>query len=174
MRALLPVERQALSARLFSEWDAAHFHIELTDVSLRGGGHIEGRVHRDGPWRSGDLRVTVRCLETWRSTPPPPRLTPPLRRDAPPFWRIDTLWEATRALDALGDRNWIAFAFAVPPGLPTAVEARSVAWRYEIEARRVLRFRPDERAVAIPLGFRSLLPGPARTLGRRELAAIEG
>jgi hypothetical protein len=35
-----------------------------------------------------------------------------------------------------------------------------VAWRYEIEARRPLRLRPDERAIAVPLGYRAMLLEP--------------
>jgi hypothetical protein len=38
--------------------------------------------------------------------------------------------------------------------------ARSVAWRYEVEARRPLRLRPDERAIAVPLRFRAMLLDP--------------
>jgi len=63
-------------------------------------------------------------------------------------------------LDGLADAHWAGFAFTLPADLPTAVEARSVAWRYEIEARRPLRLRPDERALAVPIGYRAMLLEP--------------
>ena len=39
------------------------------------------------------------------------------------------------------------------PMAAPAVEARSIAWRYEIEVRRSVRFGPDDRAVITPLGY---------------------
>ena len=77
-----------------------------------------------------------------------------------PRWHERTLWSQELVLDGLAEAHWAAFEFALPPDLPPAVEARSVAWRYEIQARRPLRLRPDERAIAVPLGFRAMLLEP--------------
>ena len=77
-----------------------------------------------------------------------------------PRWHERTLWSHELVLDGLADAHWAGFEFTLPADLPPAVEARSVAWRYEIEARRPLRLRPDERAIAVPLGYRAMLLEP--------------
>jgi hypothetical protein len=51
--------------RFIAHWDARHFHIELNDAVLHGGGRIAGRVHRHGPrgrGRDGDRRALQRVL----------------------------------------------------------------------------------------------------------------
>ena len=55
--------------------------------------------------------------------------------------------------NGLFDQRWIAFTFDYPEHLPPAVEANSIAWRYEVEVSRPTRFSMQERAVATPIGF---------------------
>lgn len=132
----------AWADRLVRNWDANHFHIELSDALLRGGGRIAGRVHRDAAWRSGAMRVVVRCSECWRSDGLPHGM---------PQWRASPLWEAEQQLEIDRSAAWARFAFDLPEGLPPAVEARSIAWRYEVVARRRVRHWFDETAALTPL-----------------------
>ena len=136
---------------------------------LVGGGTIAGRVHRDRELAAGPIVVRARCIEAWREAPPRVPIVPANRSMRMPRWHERTLWSEEVVLDGLADAHWAAFAFTLPPELPPAVEARSVAWRYEIEARRPLRLRPDERAIAVPLGYRAMLlePGPAGAAAAR-------
>jgi hypothetical protein len=129
--------------RLFSSWDARHFHIELVDAQLQGGGRIAGRVHRDGSWPPGRIEVRARCLECWRWTPMSERGTPQ--------WHESCLWEAQCPLPVDPDAGWAAFRFELPDDLPPAVEARSIAWRYELVAQRNVRHWFDETAALTPL-----------------------
>ena len=62
------------------------------------------------------------------------------------------MWLAARG-EPLDADNWRGFSFELPDWLPPAIEARSIAWRYEVEVRRTVRLAPDERAVLTPLGF---------------------
>ena len=41
--------------RPLMSWDARHFHIELSDARLEGGGQLVGRVHRHGDWPPGEI-----------------------------------------------------------------------------------------------------------------------
>ena len=51
--------------RVIASFPARHFHIELAEAVLEGGGRIQGRVHvADGATR--EVEVTVRCEEWWR------------------------------------------------------------------------------------------------------------
>ena len=63
-------------------------------------------------------------------------------------------------LESLDDAHWRGFSFELPDGLPPAVEARSIAWRYEVEARRSVRFGPDDRALITPLASVNVLASP--------------
>jgi hypothetical protein len=153
-------ERFALDDRLIASFAARHFHIELHSVLLQGGGHIEGRVHRDGDWPAGGLTVSARCLEAWRVARQPPPLVVRARGGPPHRWREETLWDEAIELEGLDDANWRGFRFALPDDLPPAVEARSVAWRYEVEASRPGRLYHVERAVTTPLRYRALLIRP--------------
>jgi hypothetical protein len=128
---------------LIAGWDARHFHLELGDALLHGGGRIAGRVHRHGPWCSGAIVVRGRCDECWRPGGPAAR--------AIPFWEGRTLWAAEERIDLDPDTSWAPFRFELPPGLPAAVEARTIAWRYELRASRRRRHRPDETAALTPL-----------------------
>jgi hypothetical protein len=128
---------------LIAGWDARHFHLELREASLRGGGWITGRVHRDGSWRSNAIVVRVRCDECWRPGGPAAR--------GMPYWRGETLWGAEDVVGVDADHPWASFRFDLPPGLPPAVEARTIAWRYELRARRGRRYRPAETAALTPL-----------------------
>jgi hypothetical protein len=132
--------------RVIASFPARHFHIELADAVLEGGGRIQGRVHvADGGTRAVD--VTVRCEEWWR-------INFRFRHHRqPPLWRNESLWQDELAVECEADRRWHPFAFTIPPGLPTAVEGHIVCWRYEIEARRAVRVGPAERAVVTPLRF---------------------
>ena len=132
--------------RVIASFPARHFHIELADAVLEGGGRIQGRVHvADGATRQ--VEVTVRCDEWWR-------INFRFRHHRqPPLWRNESLWQDELSLDCEPDRRWHPFAFTIPSGLPTAVEGHIVCWRYEIEARRAVRMGPAERAVITPLRF---------------------
>jgi hypothetical protein len=131
--------------RMIASFPARHFHIELADALLEGGGHIDGRVHVHGGVRR--LEVLARCQEIWRTNF---RIR---NHRQPPLWRGETLWSDTIAFDCDPDRTWHPFSFALPAGLPTAVEGHIISWRYEIEVRRRGRFGRLERAVATPLRF---------------------
>jgi hypothetical protein len=131
--------------RMIASFPARHFHIELADARLEGGGHIDGRVHLHGGVRR--IEVLARCQEIWRTNF---RIR---NHRQPPLWRTDTLWSDTIALDCDPDRRWQPFSFALPAALPTAVEGHIICWRYEIEVRRRGRFGRLERAVVTPLRF---------------------
>jgi hypothetical protein len=153
-------ERRALAMRLVGDYEARRFHVELSRAELAGGGVIGGRVHRDRELSPGPIVVRARCIEAWREAPPRVPLLPANRSMQLPRWHERTLWSQELVLDGLAEAHWAGFEFALPDDLPPAVEARSVAWRYEIEARRPLRLRFDERAIAVPIGYRAMLLEP--------------
>ena len=155
-------ERAALSERLVASFAGRRMHLELAHAELCGGGRIEGRVHAHRSPAAGRLVATVRCIESWRVTPRPGRWILQSRANAIPMWRQATWFEQGTELEPLGSAHWRAFAFDLPLWLPPAVEARSVAWRYEIEARRSVRFGPDDRTVITPLGYVDVTAGHAR------------
>ncbi len=132
--------------RVIASFPARHFHIELADAVLEGGGQIHGRVHvADGATRA--VEVIARCEESWR-------VNFRFRHHRqPPLWRTEPLWREELTVACEPDRRWHPFAIAIPPGLPTAVEGHIVCWRYEIEARRHARLGLAERAVVTPLRF---------------------
>jgi hypothetical protein len=160
MPLLTDAERHALALRLVGDFEARRFHVELSTAVLAGGGTIAGRVHRDRELAAGPIVVRARCMEAWREAPPRVPILPANRSMRAPRWHERTLWSEEQVLDGLSEAHWAAFSFALPPELPPAVEARAVAWRYEIEARRPLRLRPDERAIAVPIGYRAMLLEP--------------
>ncbi|MDX6618877.1 MAG: hypothetical protein QOK36_1263 [Gaiellales bacterium] len=160
MPVLSEAERHALAMRLVCDYEARRFHVEFTTAELRGGGAIAGRVHRDREFAAGPIIVRARCMEAWREAPPRVPILPATRSMRLPRWHERTLWSQEIVLDGLAEAHWAPFGFELPAGLPPAVEARAVAWRYEVEARRPLRLRPDERAIAVPLGFRAMLLEP--------------
>jgi hypothetical protein len=135
--------------RLLSGWAARHFHIELAEAQLAGGGAVRGRVHRHGSWPAGTIAVDARCLEFWRlSAPTDPRL---------PQWSHQVLWERRQPVPIDPDASWAPFRFDLPAGLPPAVEATTIAWRYELLAERDVRHWFNETAAVTPL----LHEGPA-------------
>jgi len=129
----------ARADRLLAGWEARHFHIELSEAQLEGGGALTGRVHRHGRWPPGEIVVTARCGECWRESA--------LAGHGLSLWPTSCLWEQQSRLRPNPHATWAAFAFALPPGLPPAVEASSVAWRYEVIARRAGRWFPESAAV---------------------------
>jgi hypothetical protein len=133
--------------RMIASFPARRFHIELADALLEGGGHIDGRVHVHGDRPLRRLEVLVRCQESWRTNF---RLR---NHHQPPLWRTETLWSDAIPIECDPDRRWYPFAFALPAGLPAAVEGHIICWRYEIEVRRRGRFGRLERAVVTPLRF---------------------
>jgi hypothetical protein len=129
--------------RLLSSWDARHFHIELAEADLTGGGRLGGRVHRHGAWPPGPLVVRARCLEVWRTNGPgDPRL---------PQWRHAVLWERKQPVPVDPDAHWAPFCFELPDELPPAVEGTTLAWRYEVLAERGVRHWFNETAALTPL-----------------------
>ncbi len=140
-------EATHLFDRMIASFPARHFHVELADAVLEGGGWIKGRVHVREVGDAGTVEVIVRCEEAWRTN---------FRfrnHRQPPLWHTDPLWTETQRVGHDPDRRWHPFAFAIPPGLPTAVEGYIVSWRYEIEARRPALIGPADRAVITPLRF---------------------
>jgi hypothetical protein len=150
--------------RLLPEWQARHFHIELTDAALHGGGFIAGRVHRHGSWRTGRMTVVARCFECWRSPAYPVR--------GIPQWRESKLWEAEQPLIPDPDATWAPFAIELPSRLPPAVEAPTISWRYELFAILRVRHRFAETAALTPLLHedrgRELEPASCTGASRRE------
>jgi hypothetical protein len=150
--------------RLLSDWDARHFHIELTDAALHGGGFIAGRVHRHGSWRAGRMAIVVRCNECWRSPAFPVR--------GIPQWRESKLWEAEQPLIPDPDATWAPFAIELPARLPPAVEAPTISFRYELFALLRVRHRFAETAALTPLLHedrgRELEPASCTLASRRE------
>jgi hypothetical protein len=161
--------RAALSERLVSSFDGRRIHLELTTAELHGGGRIAGRVHRDGGPAPGALVARVRCIESWRVSPRPGRWLLASRAHAIPVWRQVVVFEESAELEPLDDAHWRGFSFDLPAGLPPAVEARTLAWRYEVEARRSVRFGPDDRTVLTPLGSVGAL---ASTFSRADPGSI--
>jgi hypothetical protein len=128
---------------LIAGWDARHFHLELEDAVLRGGGWIAARVHRHGSWCSRAVEVRCCCDECWRRSRPVVC--------GMPYWHEDTLWAAEGLIELEPDAHWTPLRFDLPPDLPPAVEARTIAWRYELRARVRRNHRPDETAALTPL-----------------------
>jgi hypothetical protein len=137
---------------LIAGWDARHFHLELGDALLRGGGRVAGRVHRHGRWCATAIVVHARCDECWRPAGPAAR--------GMPYWNERTLWAAEHEIGVDPDRAWVAFCFRLPQDLPPAVEARTIAWRYELRARRRREHLPDETAALTPLLFDEHMDAP--------------
>lgn len=138
--------------RLIPDWDARHFHIEFSEAALHGGGVIAGRVHRHGAWRSGTMTIDVSCREAWR--------LPVRGAHGVPTWGGAWLWRHAATLDVDPDATWTPFSLRLPSRLPPAVEARTLAWRYEVLARRRTRHGLDETAARTPLLHEELLPIP--------------
>jgi hypothetical protein len=138
----LPTARSEAD-RLLADWDARHFHIELFDAQLQGGGRLAGRVHRHGSWPPGAIVVSACCLECWRFRPSSACGTPQ--------WHASYLWQAEHPLAIDPDAGWAAFYFELPDHLPPAVEARTIAWRYELRAERHVRHWFNETAARTPL-----------------------
>jgi hypothetical protein len=138
----LPTARSGFD-RLLADWDARHFHIELFDAQLQGGGRLAGRVHRHGCWPPGPIEVRACCLESWRFRPS--------SEGGTPQWHASYLWQTEHPLAIDPDAGWAAFCFALPGHLPPGVEARTIAWRYELRAQRHVRHWFNETAARTPL-----------------------
>jgi hypothetical protein len=138
----LPTARSGFD-RLLADWDARHFHIELFDAQLQGGGRLAGRVHRHGCWPPGPIEVRACCLESWRFRPS--------SEGGTPQWHASYLWQVEHPLAIDPDAGWAAFCFALPGHLPPGVEARTIAWRYELRAQRHVRHWFNETAARTPL-----------------------
>jgi hypothetical protein len=144
--------------RLLRNFDARHFHIELCEAELCGGGRLVGRVHRHHACPAGRLVVTARCVECWRSAPYAER--------GVPLWHEVALWEDERALRVSTDSHWARFRFELPAGLPPAVEARTIAWRYELLARGNVNRWLRETAALTPLLHEEPIDIPLFAAGR--------
>lgn len=144
-------ESGPLHDRMIARFDARHFHLELSHADVQGGGRISGRVHLDRGDPPPVVTVTSRCEEVWRID----RMSLNMKR--PPLWNYEGLWQERRELEWPLGQRWLGFDFALPAHLPPAVEASSIAWRYEVEVSRPTRFAMQERAVATPIGFEVVL-----------------
>jgi hypothetical protein len=123
-----------------------HFHLELAEAVLEGGGRIAGRIHVDADGGSVPFTLTGRCEESWCTNF---RFRP---RRSPPLWQTQPLWEETISVPCDPDRHWLPFRFELPSQLPPGVEGRAIAWRYSVEARRSRRGFSDS-AIVTPLRF---------------------
>jgi hypothetical protein len=150
--AICPAEREVHEGRnrldrLIPSQPGRHFHLELVDAVLEGGGHLAGRVHRDAGSDDTAFVVTASCTEVWctnfrfRS------------RRAPLLWEMVQLWSTSSHLSLDPDDHWGPFQFDIPDGLPAATEGRVIAWRYSIEARSETRRAFASHAVLTPLRF---------------------
>ena len=131
--------------RFLPSYPGPRFHVELSDGVLVGGGRIAGRLHREPSGPAGEMTVTATCREAWRC--PPPWI------GGTPCWHDELVWSATATVRLEPDRAWAPFSFALPGGLPPAVEAGVLAWRYGIGVRQPRRLRPAGRAALTPLLF---------------------
>jgi hypothetical protein len=128
---------------LIAGWDARHFHLELDDAALRGGGWIAGRVHRHESRWSKAIVVRCSCDECWHRRGSAARGTP--------YWDAHTLWAGEDVIQLDPEARWTPLRFDLPADLPPAVEARTIAWRYELRARLKRSHWPDETAALTPL-----------------------
>ena len=135
--------------RIIARFEARRFHIELHEADVQGGGQLAGRVHLHPGKTANGLVVTCRCLESWRVNG---RSVVHNRRQ-PPLWKTEAIWSESVPLEWRDGETWSAFRVPVPEGLPPAVEARSIAWRYEVEARCATRLGMHDTAVTTPMGF---------------------
>jgi hypothetical protein len=146
----LSQEREPYGDRLISRFDARRFHIELAEAVVQGGGQVTGRIHANTDQAPGDLEVSCRCQEAWRLD----GRSRIRNLTQPPLWHHVTLWEQRIDVAWPADAHWTSFAFELPERLPPAVEGRSIAFRYEVEARtRRRRLGLRERAAETPIGF---------------------
>lgn len=143
-------EQRPAHDRWIARHDGRRVRIELSEADVQGGGRVAGRVHQQqGRRLPAAVSVSCRCLESWRVNG---RRT--LRKlNEPPLWSSHRIWSAQLTLDWPAGQTWAPFAFALPVELPPAVEARSIAWRYEVEARGRVWLALDDVAVATPIGF---------------------
>ena len=87
--------------------------------------------------------LTACSLECWRQVDPGSR--------AVPMWQANSLWERTHPLRVDADATWVPFGFELPDGLPPAIEASTIAWRYELRAHRKVWHWFEETAALTPL-----------------------
>ena len=59
-------ESEPLHDRMIARFDARHFHLELSEAAVQGGGRVAGRVHLDRGDPPPVVKVTARCEEVWR------------------------------------------------------------------------------------------------------------
>jgi hypothetical protein len=141
------IHQSAHADRVIASHPGRRFHLELSDVRLQGGGHIQCRVHAGEGLDEGSVVVVARFEEAWRTN-----LLVRNRRH-PPLWRSRSLWQEQATVELGIDRRWYPCSFDIPVGLPPAVEGRTLAWRYEIDARRAPRRGVADRAALTPLRF---------------------
>jgi hypothetical protein len=142
-------ESSPFGDRIIARFEARRFHIELSEVDVQGGGQLAGRVHLTPGKTAQGLVLTCRCVESWRVNG---RSVVHNRRQ-PPLWKTETIWSESAPLEWRAGETWSGFRVAVPAELPPAVEARSIAWRYEVEARVGTRLGMHDTAVSTPMGF---------------------
>jgi hypothetical protein len=140
---------------------ARDFVLSLDVAEPWGGGRIEGRVERRSEHR--DVRpvmLAVRCLASWLDVAP--QLVGQkrffridtyweLRNRGVPIWIDEEVWLARSELGTLDQANWLHFAVDIPAGLPRAVEATFVSFRWRVEASRKRFLGRDVAAVPLLL-----------------------
>jgi hypothetical protein len=125
---------------------ARGFAITLDQAKLEGGGRIAGRVERRGERRDRrPVLVDVSCTASWVDIAPQfvgrKRVftwSAPgdMRNRFIPVWLEEEIFRERAEVGALEEANWRHFAFALPEGVPRALEGTFVAFRWRIEARR--------------------------------------
>jgi hypothetical protein len=68
-----------------------------------------------------------------------------------PHWSHQVLWDRREPVQTDPDASWAPFRFELPEWLPPAVEAATIAWRYELLAERDVRHWFKETAAVTPL-----------------------
>jgi hypothetical protein len=142
-------ESMPFGDRMIARFEARRFHIELTEVDVQGGGTLAGRVHVFPGKKAEGVVVTCCCVESWRVNG---RSVVHNRRQ-PPLWKTETIWSESVTPDWREGETWSGFRVPLPAELPVAMEGRSIAWRYEVEASLRTRLGMHDRAMTTPMGF---------------------
>ena len=148
--------------------EARGFAIALDEAEPWGGGRIDGRVERRRGRRDRrPIVIDLRCEACWLDVAPQlvgrKRLLSwstygDVRNRAVPIWLDEEVFREQVDLGPLEDANWLHFSFALPAGLPRALEGTFVAFRWRIEARRARRLGTDVASLPLLVVEPQVLP----------------